>query len=95
MLRVYLTIQTKREWGSMNNNELFNQNLKQDEGVCLQDYTPEQLEEMFEERKKAQCKQSNQMQKKKKTKQTLEKFKNNYFAYYDDIKIPSHKVQDW
>ena len=87
-------MQTKREWGSMNNNELFNQNLKQDEGVCLQDYTPEQLEEMFTERK-AQSKQSNQMQKKKKTKQTLEKFKNNYFAYYDDIKIPSHKVHDW
>ena len=65
----------------MNNNELFNQNLKQDEGVCLQDYTPEQLEEMFAERKKAQCKQGKEVQKKKKTKQTLEKFKNNYFAY--------------
>ena len=61
----------------------------------MQDYTPEQREVMFAERKTAQCKQGKEVQKKKKTKQTLEKFKNNYFAYYDDIKIPSHKVQDW
>lgn len=78
----------------MNNNELFNQNLQTDEGVSLQDYTPEQLEEMFEERKAKQQKaQINQQ--KKKSKQSLEQFKNNYFSYYDDIKIPSHKVQDW
>lgn len=32
---------------------------------------------------------------KKKTLQNNNKFKEQYFSYYDDIKIPSHKVTDW
>lgn len=33
--------------------------------------------------------------KNKKTKANNDKFKDAYFSYYDDIKIPSHKVTDW
>lgn len=41
-----------------------------------------------------QLKNSN-FQKKERKNQGVQKFKDAYFAYYDDIKIPSHKVTDW
>ena len=32
---------------------------------------------------------------KKQQKKQIEQFKQKYFDFYDDIKIPSHKVTDW
>lgn len=34
-------------------------------------------------------------EKKKKKQIETDKFKQKYFEYYDDIKIPSHKITDW
>lgn len=47
----------------------------------------------MEENKKTQnkLKQNKKLKQKQKTKSDKEK----YFAYYDDIKVGSHKVVDW
>ena len=36
-----------------------------------------------------------QKEKEKSTKQNIEKFKQKYFEYYDDVKSPSKGREDW
>lgn len=35
------------------------------------------------------------MKKGKKTNREIQKFKDKYFEFYDDIKSPTHKIVDW
>ena len=54
------------------------------EDVDLADFTPEQLQEYIDE-----------MAQKGDLPMTPEAFKEMYFAYYDDVKDPTLKKQDW
>lgn len=54
------------------------------EEVSLADFTPEQLQAYIDE-----------MAQKGELPMTPEAFKEAYFAYYDDVKDPTLKKQDW
>ena len=54
------------------------------EEVQLADFTPEQLQEYIDE-----------MSRQGDLPMTPEAFKEAYFAYYDDVKDPTLKKQDW
>ena len=71
------------------NNEFLRMATKTDEEFKPCDFTVEELENITKEQKRP-------IKSKKSQKNTdLQKFKANYFDFYDDIKSSSLKKQDW
>ena len=58
--------------------------IEESEEFSMSDFTSEQIKEL-----------ANSKQKKKKIDKSYEKFKENYFAYSDDVKVSSRPKQDW
>ena len=72
------------------NKELLKQSANFDEEFKPSDYTVEEREEIS----KKNLAKTDAKNKKKKNAE-LQKFKEQYFSYYDDIKSSSLKKQDW
>ncbi|MCR5553830.1 MAG: hypothetical protein K6F08_03720 [bacterium] len=92
----------------MNEAELFKLAQELDEEVSLTDYCQPENEDFdnSEFTKDIESKTENLQNKeisvkkaeekhKKDAQKSVDKFKDQYFSYYDDIKIDSHKVTDW
>lgn len=84
----------------MNEAEMFKLALKLDEDAKQFDFI-EQEDEcsndiIFEELKNAKSnKNCKNLKNNIKSRAKTAKFKEKYFDFYDDVKIPSHKVTDW
>lgn len=58
--------------------------IEESEEFSMSDFTSEQIKAMAESK-----------QVKKKTDKNYEKFKEDYFTFYDDVKVSSRPKQDW
>ena len=58
--------------------------IEESEEFSMSDFTSEQIKAMAESK-----------QIKKKTDKNYEKFKEDYFTFYDDVKVSSRPKQDW
>ncbi|MBO4570279.1 MAG: hypothetical protein J5689_03605 [Clostridia bacterium] len=92
----------------MNEAELFKLAQELDEEVSLTDYCQPENEDfdngeftkdIENKTEKPQNKEKSakkaEEKHKKDAQKSVDKFKDQYFSYYDDIKIDSHKVTDW
>lgn len=59
--------------------------IEESEEFSMSDFTSEEIKELAEKSTK----------KVKKVDKSYEKFKDDYFSYYDDVKVYSRPKQDW